>query len=140
MRRGPSADLQKLVWVLIQSDIGRAWKNTPTFQQMLTGTPTAMPLVSGSPLTKNDSIRIEVFIPPIRSKQGMIYKTVDCWRSSDESQQTVPRVCNHLMMRHKIMFHPDSLILTLPLGNSVTLCNLLNPSEPISSSKKLQKY
>lgn len=29
------------------------------------------------PLTKNDSIRLEVFIPPIKSKLGMIYKTVE---------------------------------------------------------------
>ena len=40
-------------------------------------TPKAMPSGSGPPLTKNDSIRIEVFIPPIRSKQGRIYKAVE---------------------------------------------------------------
>lgn len=77
MSRVQSADLRKLTWALIQSDPGREWKNTPTFQPMLTGTPKAMPLVLGSPLTKNDSNRLEVFIPPIKSKQGMIYKTVE---------------------------------------------------------------
>ena len=48
-------------------------------------------------------------------------------------------VYNHLTI-YKIMSRPDSLVLTLPLSNSVTLCNLLNLSEPISSSKNFKKY
>lgn len=37
--------------------------------------------------------------------------------------------CMIILMRHSVKSHPDSLTLTLPLKNSMTLYNLINLSE-----------
>lgn len=69
----------------------------------------------------------------------MISRLLNCSRSSDGSHQTFHRAYDHLVVRHSIISHPDSLILTLLLTNAVTLCNLLNLFEPQFPHQKRRK-